>query len=311
MARRRPVSAKVAARRGGKMRAHEGVHQDEEVPAMKRRFGTRQRLRRLPIPAWVWRSAALGSISAIKAWWSTLNYRMARYDPTADPADARFCGPAIFIFWHEYIPTPLYARPHCRLSMLLSQHQDAELLSHIASLSGLGTVRGSSYRGGSAALRELIHLGRGRNLAITPDGPRGPRRRVAPGCIFLSSRLQIPIIGFGVGYDSPWRIRKAWDQFAIPRPFSRCRAIFGPRIQVPDGIQRDEIEDYRRYVERVLEQLTTTAEQWAEGRVEIAQQENLYRCAPRGPWAVGPMSGRGLPVPEETLPSIVPFRQTG
>ncbi len=278
---------------------------------MKLRSETRRRLRRMRIPSWVWRATALGVMSAMKAWWSTLNYRMARYDSTVDPADPGFCGPAIFIFWHEYIPVAIYARPNCRLSMLLSQHQDAELLSHIASFSGLGTVRGSSYQGGRAALRELIHLGQGRNLAITPDGPRGPRRRVAPGCIFLSSRLQIPIIGFGVGYDAPWRLRNAWDQFAIPKPFSRCRAVFGPRIQVPAGLEREELEAYRRYVEQVLEQLTRTAEQWAEGKVEIAQQENLYRCAPRGCWPSkcdhAPSPGRGA----EPSPKIIALRRTG
>ncbi|MEZ6074563.1 MAG: DUF374 domain-containing protein [Pirellulaceae bacterium] len=114
-------------------------------------------------------------------------------------SDGRSCrrcfdGPAIYVFWHETIPLPIYMRPNCRLSMLLSQHQDAEVLSHVAHFAGLQVVRGSSNRGGTSALRTMIERGKGMSLAITPDGPRGPRRVLAQGCIYLSSRLQIPIV---------------------------------------------------------------------------------------------------------------------
>lgn len=211
---------------------------------------------------------------------STLNFRVFKHDPTADPADANFQGPAIFVFWHEYIPFPIHTRPHCRLAMLLSQHQDAEILSHVASFSGLETVRGSTARGGTAALRELIDRGRGMSLAITPDGPRGPRRKLAQGCIYVSSRLQIPIIPLGVGYDRPWRNTKSWDHFAIPRPFSRCRAVLGPRIQVPADLNRAEIEHHRQWVETQLSSVTETAEQWAERKIDVAGSEPLFPKTP-------------------------------
>lgn len=136
---------------------------------------------------------------------STLSYRGATYEPGTDPSKDDFDGPAIFIFWHEYIPAPLYLRPHARLASLLSQHQDAEILTHAAHFAGLGTVRGSTRRGAISALRGLLAQGRGLSLAITPDGPRGPRRVLAAGCIYLASRLQIPLVPMGIGYDRPWR----------------------------------------------------------------------------------------------------------
>lgn len=240
---------------------------------------TRNFLRGQRPPQTLWRGTALAMIHAVNAWMSCLNYRCFRHEPEADPADASFCGPVIFIFWHEYIPFPLYIRPNCRLAMLLSQHQDAEILSHIASFAGLEVVRGSSNRGGTAALRELIEHGRGMSLAITPDGPRGPRRRLAQGCIYLSSRLQIPIVPLAVGYDRPWRNRKSWDHFAFPRPFSRCRAILGPRIQIAPDLDREQIESNRIWVEQVLSQLTETAEQWAESKIRLVG-EPLYRKSP-------------------------------
>lgn len=242
---------------------------------------TRQFLRRQKPPAAVWRFGALLAIATLNRWMATLNYRMVRYDPAADPADPNFQGPVIFVFWHEYIPFPVHMRPNCRLAMLLSQHQDAEILSHVARFAGLETVRGSTHRGGTAALRELIHRGKGTSLAITPDGPRGPRRKLAQGCVYLSSRLQIPIVPLGVGYDHPWRNRSAWDQFAFPKPYSRCRAVLGPKMQVPANLDRDAIETHRRWIEQALEQVTTTAEAWAQSNSDIEGAEILYRSSPR------------------------------
>lgn len=242
----------------------------------------RQYLRQHPPSRAVWRGGGLALIGLINRWMATLNYRTARYQTGVDPTEGDFDGPAIFLFWHEYIPAPLHLRPNCRLAMLLSQHQDAELLSHAAHFAGLHTVRGSTYRGATGALRTLMKHGRGMNLAITPDGPRGPRRVLAPGCIYLSSRLQVPLVPLGVGYDRPWRYRRVWDQFAIPRPFSRARVISGPRVQIPPDLDRDQIEAQRQWIESLLNQLTLTAERWAADEIQLRNQEPLYRAPAAG-----------------------------
>ncbi|MEZ6136127.1 MAG: lysophospholipid acyltransferase family protein [Pirellulaceae bacterium] len=241
---------------------------------------SRERLRKIKVPTFLWRGLGLGVLTSINGLMSTLNYRMVRYDPAADPADASFISPAIFVFWHEYIFFPIYLRPHCRLAMLLSQHQDAEILSHVAHFAGLETVRGSTHRGGTAALKEMLHRAQGMSLAITPDGPRGPRRQLAQGCVYLSSRLQVPIVPIGFGCDRPWRNRSSWDQFAIPRPYSRARAVVGPRIQVPAELEREDIEKHRQWLEQQLNMLTDTAEDWAEKRCHPAAAELLARSSP-------------------------------
>ena len=199
-----------------------------------------------------------------RSWMSTLDYQAVLYERTADPAHPEFQGPCIFLFWHEYIPFLFYLRGHCNIAMLLSQHQDAEWLSQAARYMGFSTVRGSSNRGGTQALRELLRTADAMNLTITPDGPRGPRRQLAAGCIYLSSRLQIPLVAIGLGYDRPWRIRRAWDRFAVPRPHSRARAVVSPLIQIPAEIDRDQIEGYRQDVETLLNCMTDEAEHWAE-----------------------------------------------
>jgi hypothetical protein len=199
-----------------------------------------------------------------RQWMGTLDYQGAYYDPSVDPALAEFRGPAVYLFWHEYILFPFYLRGHCRISMLLSRHQDAQWLSEAARHMGFGTIRGSTNRGGVAAMRELMRAGRSMNLTITPDGPRGPRRQLAAGCIYLASRLGIPLVPIGFGYDRPWRYRSAWDQFAVPRPYCRARHITGPRLNLPRRLDRLGVEHYRLQVERILNRLTSEAEAWAE-----------------------------------------------
>ena len=113
------------------------------------------------------------------------------------------------------------------------------------------------------------------NLAITPDGPRGPRRQLATGPIYLSSKLKTPLVAVGIGYDRPWRLH-TWDRFAVPRPFSRARTISSPRIQIPPDLNRAGIEAYRRRVENLLNRLTTEAECWAESGTRKIEQKRLY-----------------------------------
>ncbi len=215
-------------------------------------------------------------------WMKTLDYKAALYDEAADPVHPRFQGPAIFLFWHEYIPFLFYLRGGCDIAMLISRHQDAEWLSQAARHMGFSTVRGSTYRGSGSALRELARKSQSMNLAITPDGPRGPRRKLAQGAIFLSSKLQIPLVAIGLGYDNPWRL-KTWDQFAIPRPGSRARAISSRPMQVPSDLNRGQIELYRQRVEGVLNRLTSAAERWAsagtrmEGQVVLRREGRRFR----------------------------------
>ncbi len=215
--------------------------------------------------------------SAAARWWmNTLDYKVAYYDRTIDPYYADCRGRKIYIFWHEYILFPLFLRGHCDLAMLLSRHRDAEMLSQAARHFGFEFIRGSTRRGGVAALRRLLAR-RDVHLTITPDGPRGPRRRLAPGCVYLASKLGMPLVVMGYGYDRPWRVRRAWDRFAVPRPGSRARAIPSGEIFVPPDLDRRGLEHYRRRIERLLNRLTLEAETWAASGARKPGQMNVPR----------------------------------
>src|SRR5580704_11144587 len=159
---------------------------------------------------------AIGFLTAttVRAWMSTLDYKAAFYEPAVDPVDPQYDGAKIYVFWHENILMPLYLRGHCNLAMLLSRHRDADILSETARRLGFEFVRGSTFGGGSSAIRELLRRSRWMNLTITPDGPRGPRRRLAQGSVYLASKLGMPIVAMGFAYDRPCRFH-CWDRFAI------------------------------------------------------------------------------------------------
>ena len=209
----------------------------------------------------------------IRAWMRTLDSRIVCYDPKMDPAVADFDGPAIYVVWHEYLALPPCHRRGCDVTMLLSQHRDAHWLTEVISQFGFKTVRGSTSRGGVQAILQIRRNNRGTSLVITPDGPRGPRRELSGGCVFLAGLLGIPIVPLGCGFDRPWRNTRAWDKFAIPRPSSRARIVLGPAIRVPRRLSKDEIEEYRVHIESTLVLVTQEAETWAaDGSMRVGER---------------------------------------
>lgn len=249
----------------------------------------------------------LAGSSIIRSWMSTLDYKGALYDPAVDPVDPRCRGQKIYIFWHEYILFPLYLRGNCNLAMLLSRHRDADILTELARHLGFQFVRGSTFGGGSTALRELLRKSERMHLAITPDGPRGPRRVLAQGPVYLSSKLGMPLVAMGFGYSDAWRLG-SWDRFAIPKPYARARGVVSPPMVIPANLDREGVEHYRLQVEQMLNRLTQEAEAWAVAGTpkigEVVERRqgawlNLHReRASEPPVSLWP----GATCPVETLP---------
>ncbi len=231
------------------------------------------------------RAVAFGAAGLTRALMGTLDYQALFYDESVDAIYGTE-RPRIYVFWHEYILLPLHIRGHCHLTMLLSQHRDADVLFCLGHYMGFECVRGSSARGGAAALIELSRLEKPMHIAITPDGPRGPRRKLAPGAVFLASRMGLPIVPMGLGYERPWRAR-SWDRFAVPKPWSRARGIVGPEIFIEPDLERDQLELRRQGVERLLNELTTEAEDWADSGKRRAGQIAIRRQS----LILGPSSG--------------------
>ncbi len=130
----------------------------------------------------------------------------------------------LIAFWHgEILMNPfLYKKfmKNVKMSLMISDHFDGELIARTASYFDFGIVRGSSTRGGIKALKESFRLiDQGESIAITPDGPRGPRRSVADGIVAIAQKKDLPIVVYRYSASSFWEM-KSWDKFIIPKPFS-------------------------------------------------------------------------------------------
>lgn len=216
---------------------------------------------------WLFQALSLPFYGLFHVWMRTLDARAVFYDPCLDPAYPESGGKKrIYTFWHEAIAGPLYLRGRCGMTMLLSRHGDAEWVGLLARRLGFGMVRGSTGHGGTHAVREMfdLSLDQQEHLTITVDGPRGPRYHFFKGAVYIASRTGMSIVPMGWGYAYPWRIRRAWDRFAVPRPFSRLRAVVGPEISIPVHVSRDKLEYFRCKLETIQRQLTVLAEDWAE-----------------------------------------------
>jgi hypothetical protein len=111
----------------------------------------------------------------------------------------------------------------------------------------------------------LIRCEQSAHLAITPDGPRGPRRQVQLGVVLLASCTGLPIVPVGIGYSRAWRAR-SWDRFAVPQPFSTVTGVVQPPIVVPPNLDKEGLEAHRQLVEARLLEATHSAEYASGGR---------------------------------------------
>lgn len=169
-------------------------------------------------------------------------------------ADARNGQPVIFCLWHNRLAISMlvHRRYPRKLAALISARKDGALLAAVLGTFGVEQVRGSSSRRGPQAMRELASRAElGYDLAVTPDGPRGPRYVVQKGVIDLAQVTGLPIIA--VTCNTRWKICvKSWDGFQIPLPFSRCELILNPPILVPRDACEAKTEELRLELEGSL-----------------------------------------------------------
>jgi lysophospholipid acyltransferase (LPLAT)-like uncharacterized protein len=172
--------------------------------------------------------------------------------------------PLIYAIWHGQILMIPWLNARLRAAVgarparvLASRSADGELVARYVGSFGLDVVRGSSSSGGAAALRALADaLRSGEDVAIIPDGPRGPRRQAQPGVVALAALSGAPIVPLAFA-ARPARRLGSWDQFAIPLPFARAAAVFGPPMSVGRSADRARCLEE---VQRALEEATAAAE---------------------------------------------------
>ena len=189
-------------------------------------------------------------------------------------------GDNIFVFWHSRLFYLVYyyvmRSPRRKVCMLVSMSQDGDYGAALVRRLRQDAVRGSSSRGGQAAVRKLVsRIEAGSNIAITPDGPRGPARKVGEGVIKLAQMTGARIIP--VSYDATRRflLKKSWDRFLIVLPLGRVHVAFGEPIEVPKGISVQERRGYADQLERSLHGLDRVCIESLAGRVVEQQNDRV------------------------------------
>jgi lysophospholipid acyltransferase (LPLAT)-like uncharacterized protein len=170
--------------------------------------------------------------------------------------------PYIGAFWHGRLLMMPLGYGGKQLSFLVSPHRDGQIIGGSLKKFGFRPIFGSSFKGGSAALKEMVKaIQNGSDIAIVPDGPRGPRHRLQFGVIELARRTGNPILPLSFS-ASKKKIFKTWDRFLLPYPFSKGVFIWGDPIYVNHDGSQDDLEKMRLLVERRLNELTEEADHY-------------------------------------------------
>jgi lysophospholipid acyltransferase (LPLAT)-like uncharacterized protein len=163
-------------------------------------------------------------------------------------AKARASGRGfVFSLWHGHLLPLLWHHRGQGVIVLISEHRDGELVARAAASLGFGLIRGSTTRGGGRALIALVRvLQSGKEVAITPDGPRGPARKFAPGALVAAQRSDSLILPVAMSADRAWRL-KSWDGFTIPKPFARVTVAYSDPERVVASDARAAAEEGGRF----------------------------------------------------------------
>jgi lysophospholipid acyltransferase (LPLAT)-like uncharacterized protein len=153
------------------------------------------------------------------------------------------------------VPCSYHHRQH-GLATLISLHRDGDYIAGVVEGWGYQVVRGSSSRGGTSALRRMVRLLRGGTpIAVTPDGPRGPRQEMKLGPLLAAQMAGVPVIPVSAGTDRAWWF-EGWDRFMVPKPFSRIRLAYADPVWIPRDADEPALTRIGAELGNTLDRLT-------------------------------------------------------
>jgi len=166
----------------------------------------------------------------------------------------------IFAFWHGTMLIPWFQLKEFYPSTIISQSKDGSLLAKILKVWNYEVKRGSSSRDGKIVLEELISSAiDSKSIAITPDGPKGPERKMKAGAVIISKKTGIPIILTGAFYKRKFRLN-SWDNFEIPWFFSHAVIVYSDPIYIDKDLTYEETDNMIKSLSRKLNELQFKAE---------------------------------------------------
>ena len=169
-----------------------------------------------------------------------------------------------YVFWHERIFLTTYWWRNRRIVVLTSKSFDGEYIARFIQRFGYGAARGSSTRGGVGAVVEMVRLMRqGCTTAFTIDGPKGPPRVAKMGAVLLAKKSGHPILPVTMALQRHWTA-PTWDNFQVPKPFSRACVFCAQPIYVPADADEALLEQKRDELQAALDELSRRGEEWRQ-----------------------------------------------
>ena len=169
----------------------------------------------------------------------------------------------IYTFWHNRVFLATYFWRRRRIVVMTSQSFDGEYIARFIQRFGYGAARGSSTRGGTGAIVEMVRLMRaGCPTAFTIDGPKGPRYIAKMGAVLLAKKTGHPILPFTITAKSFWTAKKSWDHSQVPKPFTRARVDIAPPIYVPHDADEAALEAKRDELQQALDEINRDGDEW-------------------------------------------------
>lgn len=207
----------------------------------------------MKIEGWLARWLIAFGFWLLQIWARTLRYEVDdRSGVVGKPVTANYIG----ALWHNRLLIfPRVLRrffPNRHGAALISASRDGDLLADAIHRFGYDVVRGSSSRLGASAILQLTEvLASGRDVVITPDGPRGPAYELGPGIIFLAQKSGAAVLPMNLEFSHCWRLG-SWDRFIVPRPFSKVRVLVGQLHGVRATTTPEEFEAERLSLQNAM-----------------------------------------------------------
>jgi hypothetical protein len=192
----------------------------------------------------------------------------------------------IIAFWHgRLLMMPLAWHGLTSFHMLISAHRDGRIIAGAMTYFGIETIAGSTTRGGSSALREILkRLKQGGCVGVTPDGPRGPPMTVSIGIVNIARLAGVPIVPLTYA-TSRRRVLATWDRFHLALPFGRGLFLFGEPIEVAAELDEEGLENARRHLETRMVEMVDEADRL------VGHQKSLPLVATDTSRPAGPVGG--------------------
>ncbi len=189
-----------------------------------------------------WRIAILARLGLLALRVLAFTWRFRVVNPEVLVAQHAQGRAVVRVFWHGQLLSVLWSIKNQNVATMISEHGDGEIIGRAAQALGCRMVRGSSSRGAARALLTgAREIEAGYDLAITPDGPRGPAKSVAPGAVAITQRTGAPLLPVGVWASRAWRLR-SWDSFMVPKPFALVRVAYGDPLFIDSDAARKAVE---------------------------------------------------------------------